>query len=165
MYNIYQVSDKMRHILDMAAYHAEKNDGELSDEICNMLDDAEYEKELVVLDMCRAYKNLIAEKESIESEASKMIGRANSCTKRANSIKNALSKYAFGEKYKDATAKMHWSSSKSVQINNESLLPKEAFVEKTTVTASKTEIKKLINFGKIGVDAAEIVKNEYPIIG
>lgn len=98
------------------------------------------------LDLVRFYKSELAYSKMIDEEMKALKMRKDLHKKKADSVKKFLGSIIDpGNKLEDATAKIGWRKSSSVDYDEMAIDKLPAETLKTTITVNKTELKKYIN--------------------
>ena len=100
-------------------------------------------------------KDLKAEAEALKAEKLALAHRQQVAENKAESLKNYLTAYLNGEKFKTAKVAISYRSSKSVNIYDEELIPKDFITYEPKY--NKADIKKAIDDG-IDISGAEIIE-------
>jgi hypothetical protein len=139
----------------------EANEGELTEESAARLDFVREGFEAKASNYAYVIKSFEDNASIIDAEIKRlqaMKKRAeNNADRLSDRIKQAMMEFGI-TKVEMPTIKISFRTSKSVQVEDESLIPKEFMRVKTTEEPNKTEIKKAIEEGKI-VTGASIVEN------
>ena len=91
-------------------------------------------------------KNLLSDAAAIKEEKDKLAERQKVCENKAKNLKEYLSGFLGGEKFKTPRVSISYRKSKSVDVQDITALPKE-YLKYSEPTANKTEIKKAIEDG------------------
>lgn len=91
-------------------------------------------------------KNLLSDAAAIKEEKDKLAERQRVCENKAKNLKEYLSGFLGGEKFKTPRVAISYRKSKSVDVKDIAALPKE-YLKYSEPTANKTEIKKAIEAG------------------
>lgn len=109
-----RVADQIENVLAMCV----DENGEISAEAADHLSKLEGRKQDVVLEIARYLKGEQAEAVAIKAEAARLTARAQAHERRARWLFAFLeSVLETGEKYSDATAKVSWRKSSSVEVD------------------------------------------------
>lgn len=93
-------------------------------------------------------KNLQAEAEAYKKEEEAFRTRRKQAENRIESLKRYLTNWVSGEKIETDRCKVSWRKSVSVEIQDESRVPKDYKKEKVIVNIDKVSIKKALTGGK-----------------
>lgn len=133
---------------------------ESTGEILNALalDELKMEREAKIEGVALKYKNLLAEKEMVSNEKKAFADREKSLDRQLDGLKDYLSYALDGEAFSTSKVAMSFRRSESVNIPDETKIPKE-FCNITEV--SKPDKKKIKEAIKSGIDVfgAELVEN------
>lgn len=91
-------------------------------------------------------KDLLSDATAIKAEKDKLAERQRVCENKAKNLKEYLSGFLGGEKFKTPRVAISYRKSKSVDVQDITALPKE-YLKYSEPTANKTEIKKAIEAG------------------
>lgn len=100
-------------------------------------------------------KDLKAEAEALKAEKLALAHRQQVAENKAESLKNYLTAFLNGDKFKTAKVAISYRSSKSVNIYDEELIPKDFITYEPKY--NKADIKKAIDDG-IDISGAEIIE-------
>lgn len=100
-------------------------------------------------------KDLKAEAEALKAEKLALAHRQQVAENKAESLKNYLTAYLNGDKFKTAKVAISYRSSKSVNIYDEELIPKDFITYEPKY--NKADIKKAIDDG-LDISGAEIIE-------
>ena len=109
------------------------------------------------------YKTLVAEAEAIKVEEKNLAERRKVNENKAKSIKGFLNTLLAGNKFETARNKISFTKSSSLEVVNESLVPKEFKQETITISIDKNAIKKAIKEGEIVAGVALIANSNIQI--
>lgn len=102
-------------------------------------------------------KNLLSDAAAIKEERDKLAERQRVCENKAKNLKEYLSGFLGGEKFKTPRVAISYRKSKSVDVQDITALPKE-YLKYSEPTANKTEIKKALEAGT-SVPGCVLVEN------
>lgn len=137
-------------------------EGTASDELLNKLNDElnkyEGENSAKALSIARVIKGCNAEADALKAEKDKLDKRIKANNRTVDYLTTYLSNFCqAGKNIEDATARIGWRKSSSVEILDETAIPAEFKNEVVSLTISKTAIKEAIASG-INVAGATIVE-------
>ena len=147
--NLYEIDREILGCVDMET-------GEIIDD--GRLDRLQMEKEKKIENIACWYKNLKAEEGAIDSEIKNLNARKVAAGNQAERLKEYLSGYLDGEKFKTARISISYRKSESVVIEDTSNIPTEYLVTKEP-EPSKTKIKEAIK-GGLTVPGAHIEQKQ-----
>lgn len=101
-------------------------------------------------------KNLLADAEAIKSEKLKLAERQRIAENKAESLKQYLSRFLDGQKFKTPRVQISYRKSKQVRVSDVGSLPAE-YLKYAEPTADKTAVKKALEAGT-QIEGAEIVE-------
>lgn len=93
-------------------------------------------------------KNREALKDEIDNEIKRLRDRKLTLENQVENTKAFLARLLDGQKFETARVRMSWRKSKAVEIADESILPDEYIVTKTTTAPDKKKIKEALAEGK-----------------
>lgn len=153
-FKLYELNGMLYELLEAASIHADLNDGEIPDGLSDEIDKLNIARDIKVLDVARYYKTLNAKMKAIKNEIDTLHKRANGLSNQASKLKDYLNRQIQkGEKFEDSNTRISWRKSKSIVIDDESVIPGEYF--KITKTPILSAIKTAIASGE-DVDGAHI---------
>lgn len=149
----YEISEKMQELEERLNDCVDEETGEIKTEDYekllaeyNALDEAEQDK---IEGVALSYKNVMALVNELQAEKKRITDRITTLTKKADGIKSFLDFILAGRKFETARARCAYRRAKSVDVVDESIVPDEYMVEKTTRTPDKTAIKKALSDGEV----------------
>lgn len=92
-------------------------------------------------------KNLLSDAAAIKEEKTKLAERQRVCENKANSLKEYLSGFLGGQKFKTARVAISYRRSRSVDVQDMTAVP-EAFLKHADPTVDKTGVKKALESGE-----------------
>lgn len=92
-------------------------------------------------------KNLLSDAAAIKEEKNKLAERQRVCENKANSLKEYLSGFLGGQKFKTARVAISYRRSRSVDVQDMTAVP-EAFLKCADPTVDKTGVKKALESGE-----------------
>lgn len=103
-------------------------------------------------------KNLLSDAAAIKAEKEKLSDRQRVCENKAKSLKEYLSRFLGGQKFKTPRAAISYRPSKAVEVQDISKLPEE-YLKFAEPTVDKTKVKKALENGAelAGVELVERV--------
>lgn len=123
------------------------------------LDNLKMEKNQKIENIGLWVKNLNAEAEMVKAEKQNMAEREIRLKKKAESLKGYLAFALQGQKFETPRLAISYRKSTSVEITDDSKLPKEFIKEKIEYAADKTAIKKALQ-GGTEVAGAKLVEKQ-----
>lgn len=103
-------------------------------------------------------KNLLSDASAIKAEKDKLNERQKVCENKAKNLKEYLSGFLAGDKFKTPRVAISFRKSESVNVSDIGKIPEE-YLKHKDPEPDKTAIKAAIKMGKI-IDGAEIVVNQ-----
>ncbi len=91
-------------------------------------------------------KNLLSDAEAIKAEKDKLAERQKSCENKARNLKEYLSGYLGGQKFKTARVSISYRKSESVEVDDLSKIDDD-YLKYSEPQADKTKIKKALKEG------------------
>lgn len=149
MATLYEISEEILNCVDMET-------GEIID--TEKLRELQMEFDDKVEGIALWIKNLLSDAAAIKEEKDKLAERQRVCENKAKSLKEYLSVFLGGQKFKTPKVSISYRKSKSVDVKDITVLPEE-YMKYSEPTANKTEIKKAIESG-IDVPGCEIVESQ-----
>lgn len=149
MATLYEISEEILNCVDMET-------GEIID--TEKLRELQMEFDDKVEGIALWIKNLLSDAAAIKEEKDKLAERQRVCENKAKSLKEYLSVFLGGQKFKTPKVSISYRKSKSVDVKDITVLPEE-YLKYSEPTANKTEIKKAIESG-IDVPGCEIVESQ-----
>lgn len=143
--NLYEISEEMLNCVDAETGEV---DTDKLDELA-MLRDEKLESIALWI------KDLKAEAEALKAEKLVFAARQSAAERRAESLKNYLTGFLHGEKFKTTRCQISFRKTESVRITDEMQLPPE--FTSVEIKADKNAIKQAIKSGQT-VTGAEIVE-------
>lgn len=102
-------------------------------------------------------KNLLSDAAAIKEEKDKLAERQRVCENKAKNLKEYLSGFLGGAKFKTSRVTISYRKSKSVDVQDTTALPEE-YLKYSEPTANKAEIKKALEAGT-SVPGCVLVEN------
>lgn len=149
MATLYEINEEILSCVDMET-------GEIIDP--EKLDQLQLDFDNKVEGIALWIKNLLSDAEAIKVEKDKLSERQKACENKAKSLKEYLSAFLGGQKFKTPKVSISYRKSKAVDVKDITAIPEE-YIKYSEPTANKTEIKKAIESG-IQVPGCEIVENQ-----
>lgn len=156
MSNLYELSVQFDDLLATAEAEAINADGEISEAICALLDDAQMAKDEKIDNIIRYVKNLRGDAVKYKTEAMSLTDRARRNESKASSLERYLMSAGI-TKYETVSGAVKSTKSKAVEIDPIAVIPDEYMNVKTTKTPVKASLKKAILAGVV-IDGVEIVE-------
>ena len=148
MATLYEIEQAIMDCVDLET-------GEIID--IEKLDQLQMDREVKIENTALCIKNLLSDADQIREEEKKLADRRRVCENKAKSLKEYLSGFLGGEKFKTPRVAISYRKSKSVDVQDITALPKE-YLKYSEPTANKTEIKKAIEAGT-AVPGCVLVEN------
>lgn len=126
------------------------------------LDELEAARDVKIENIALYIKNLTAEAAALKAEKDAFAERQKVAENRIKSLKQYLSDYLAGEKFKTTKVNISFRSSESVLVEEGAVIPEE-FLRYKEPEVNKTDLKKAINDGLV-IKGVSIVKNQNVII-
>lgn len=162
MATLYEIDSNIREIIDRIYADELFDDGEITDADFTALEQLQADRKVKLENIALYIKNCEADALAIKAEEDALEKRRKRLERKAEGLKGLIlrSMLATGDKELSSArfcAKIR--SSKATQIIDETLIPKEYMVVKTSEQPDKTAIKKAIEAG-IDVAGAQVVVNQ-----
>lgn len=148
MATLYEINEEILNCVDMET-------GEIID--AEKLSQLQMEFDDKVEGIALWIKNLLSDAAAIKEEKDKLAERQRVCENKAKSLKEYLSGFLGGEKFKTPRVAIYYRKSKSVDVQDITALPKE-YLKYSEPTANKAEIKKALEAGT-SVPGCVLVEN------
>lgn len=148
MATLYEIEQAIMDCVDLET-------GEIID--IEKLDQLQMDKDVKIENTALFIKNLLSDADQIREEEKKLADRRRVCENKAKSLKEYLSGFLGGEKFKTPRVAISYRKSKSVDVQDITALPEE-YLKYSEPTANKTEIKKAIEAGT-AVPGCVLVEN------
>ena len=137
MKSLYEINAEIEGCVDMET-------GEILD--IEKLEELQIEFDEKVENIALWVKNLNAEAEAVKKEKDVLAARQKACENKAQGLKNYLSSFLNGQKFKTARVSISYRKSESVEISDVSALDPE-YYKVVQPEADKTKIKNAIKNG------------------
>ena len=111
-----------------------------------MLDELEMARDTKIEQIALYIKNLGAEAEAIKKEKLALANRQSVTEKKAEGLKNYLSNYMAGAKFKSPRVAISWRKSEAVEVDDVYALPEE-FLRFKEPEINKTDLKAALQLG------------------
>ena len=121
------------------------------------LDQLQMDRDVKIENTALFIKNLLSDADQIREEEKKLADRRRVCENKAKSLKEYLSGFLGGEKFKTPRVAISYRKSKSVDVQDITALPEE-YLKYSEPTANKAEIKKALEAGT-SVPGCVLVEN------
>lgn len=148
MATLYEIEQAIMDCVDLET-------GEIID--IEKLDQLQMDRDVKIENTALFIKNLLSDADQIREEEKKLADRRRVCENKAKNLKEYLSGFLGGEKFKTPRVAISYRKSKSVDVQDITALPKE-YLKYSEPTANKTEIKKAIEAGT-AVPGCVLVEN------
>lgn len=149
MANIYEINQSILECLDAET-------GEIIDP--ERLDALLMEKDQKIEGVVCWIKNLVSDADAIKAEKDALAEREAKCRKKADDLKNWLSKVLEGQKFSTAKCAVSFRKSTKLEIVDAESIPKEFMVETVTTKPDANLIKALLKVGQ-EVSGCALVEN------
>ena len=103
-------------------------------------------------------KNLESDATAIKAEADNLIERAKKAQNKAADLRVWLSDILAGQKFDSARCAVSFRKSEKIEIEDETAIPRDYMITKTTYSPDKTAIKNMIKSGTV-VPGCKLVQN------
>jgi len=143
------INNRVMEVVKSIGEYAEENEGEISDELLQELDQWEGARDGAIDEMAIQYKSLETKADMIKAQEKALSELRKEVEKDAISVKRSIGLVLNGEKFYSKNSAVSYRKSNSVHIYDENLLPEKYFVTKETVSISKAEIKKDMKSGDV----------------
>ncbi len=135
--NLYEIDAAIMDCID-------EETGEIIDPA--MLDELEMDRDAKIEQIALGIKNLNAEAAAIKAEKQSLDSRQKAAEKKAESLKNYLSGYLAGAKFKSPKVAISWRKSEAVEVDDIHQLPEE-FLRYKEPEVNKTDLKAALQLG------------------
>lgn len=149
MASLYQIEEAIMDCVD-------KETGEIID--IERLDQLQMDRDMKIENTALFIKNLLSDADQIREEEKKLADRRRVCENKAKSLKEYLSGYLAGEKFKTPRVAISYRKSESVSVLDIGKIPEE-YLKHRDPEPDKTAIKSAIKAGQI-IEGAEIVQSQ-----
>lgn len=146
--NLYEIDAAIMDCID-------EDTGEIIDQAA--LDELNLSRDEKVENIALAIKNLKSEAEAIKAEKQNLAARQAAAERKAESLKNYLSDYLQGDKFKSAKVSISWRKSEVVLVDDISKLPDD-FLRFKDPEVDKTKLKEAMKAGQ-SFEGARLVQN------
>jgi hypothetical protein len=146
---LYDVSTALESLIYAAKATAEENEGVIPDDLSDKIDALNEQKETMLFQIGRAYKNHLGEAEALKAEIKRLQSRAKAEERMADWLYGYVAQHGLkeGEKLSDTVISYSWRKSSSVEIVDELALPENCIKVVITKTPDKIAIKAIIKAG------------------
>lgn len=152
--NLFEIDKQIEDCIDLET-------GEVLD--VEKLDALNMERSTKIENIACWIKNLNAEAKALEEQEKAFCERKKQAKRKADSLKEYLSKALNGEKFKTDKCVVSFRRSEALSITNEELVPQEFITEEVTRKVNKDAIKALIKSGA-SMAGCELVERVNAII-
>lgn len=149
MATLYEINEKILNCVDMET-------GEIIDE--EKLEELQMAFDDKVEGIALWIKNLMSDAAAIKSEKDRLAERQKVCENKAKNLKEYLSVFLGGQKFKTAKVSISYRKTETVNVFDVKKIPNE-YLKIKDPEPDKMEIKSAIKSGKI-IDGAEILVNQ-----
>jgi seryl-tRNA synthetase len=146
--NLYEIDAAIMDCID-------EDTGEIIDQAA--LDELNLSRDEKVENIALAIKNLKSEAEAIKAEKQNLAARQAAAERKTESLKNYLSDYLQGDKFKSAKVSISWRKSEVVLVDDISKLPDD-FLRFKDPEVDKTKLKEAMKAGQ-SFEGARLVQN------
>lgn len=149
MNSLYEINEAILNCVDMET--GEIIDGDRLNELQMAFDDK-------VENIALWIKDLLAEAEAVKAEKNNLAKRQQVCENKAKSLKEYLSKFLAGEKFKTSKVSISYRKSESVEVEDITKVD-DNYLKFAEPTVDKTKIKKALKEG-IQLDGVKLVESQ-----
>ena len=154
--NLYEIDQKM---MEAFAAAVDSETGEIIDEeMKDSFDQLAIDRDQKIENICLFIKNLRAEAAALKAEKEAFAAREKASENKAESLLRYLKGYLNGEAFKTTRAAVSWRRTKSVKIDDLSMIPAD-YVTLPDPVPNKMAIRRAITAGET-VPGAELVENQ-----
>ena len=147
--NLYEINERILDCVDPET-------GEVVD--IQMLEGLQMERDSKIENIALWIKNLLSDAEELDREKKKLAERQRTSENKAKSLKEYLSRFVNGEKFKTPRVSISWRKSESVSVDDISSVP-DRFLKYSDPAPDKTAIKKAIKSGE-DVPGARLIEGK-----
>ena len=147
--NLYEIEAAIVDCID-------EETGEIIDPV--MLDELEMARDTKIENIALYIKNLTAEADAIKKEKLVLASRQSVTEKKVEGLKNYLSNYMAGAKFKSPRVAISWRKGEAVEVDDISALPEE-FLKYKDPEINKTDLKAALQLGTV-VAGARLVQRQ-----
>lgn len=137
MANLYEINEEILNCVDMET-------GEIID--TERLEQLQLAFDNKVEGIALWIKNLLSDAEAIKAEKDKLAERQKACENKAKNLKEYLSKFLGGQKFKTPKVSISYRKSESVEVTDISKLDDD-YLKFAEPTVDKTKVKKALKAG------------------
>lgn len=148
MRKLYQINEDLENIIEQARIEAEENDGIVSDELFQAIEELGIEREQKIEGVALHVKSIDAYLDSIKKEEDRLKKLKLAASKERDGMKLFLSNALMGEKFSTTKCNIAFRRSVATIIEDENALPTKFIEVKFTSSPDKAAIKKAINAGE-----------------
>lgn len=159
--SLYELNNQLISAVN-SAFESTDEDGCVEADFFKQLEALKVARDEKLENLALYIKSLEATAGAIKAEEEKLKERRETIQRKATSIKNYIAssmQYAGENKFESARCKLSFRTSKSVEVYDEALIPREFFTETVTYKLSKSAIKEAIA-GGAEVAGAAVVENK-----
>ena len=149
MMNLYEINERILDCVDPET-------GEVID--IQMLEGLQMERDSKIENIALWIKNLLSDAEELDREKKKLADRQRISENKAKSLKEYLSRFVNGEKFKTPRVSISWRKSESVSVDDINSVP-DKFLKYSDPAPDKTAIKKAIKSGE-DVPGAHLIEGK-----
>ena len=146
--SIYQIDRAMMELID-------EETGEIKD--FEAFEQLALDRDTKIENTACWIKNLEADAKKVKEESEKLAERAKSYMNQAERLKRLLVYALNGEKFDSVRCAVRWRSSESIEIEDETKIPKKYLAKKITYAPDKNAIKEMFKAGK-NVKGCKLIK-------
>lgn len=147
--NLYEIDAAIMNCID-------EETGEIIDPV--LLDELEMDRDTKIEQIALGIKNLTAEAEAIKKEKLVLANRQSVTEKKVEGLKNYLSNYMAGAKFKSPRVAISWRKSEAVEVDEVYALPEE-FLKYKEPEVNKTDLKAALQLGTV-IAGARLVQRQ-----
>ncbi len=147
--NLYEIESAIMDCVD-------EETGEIID--VEKLSKLQMESDKKVENIALFIKNLLAEATALKVEKDNLAKRQKACENKAESLKQYLSGFLCGEKFKTARVNISYRKSEAVEVSDISKIDDD-YLKYSDPTVDKTKLKKALKDG-IEIQGAQLVVNQ-----
>lgn len=149
MANLYEINEEILNCVDMET-------GEIID--TERLEQLQLAFDNKVEGIALWIKNLLSDAEAIKAEKDKLAERQKACENKAKNLKEYLSKFLGGQKFKTPKVSISYRKSESVEVTDISKLDDD-YLKFAEPTVDKTKVKKALKAGT-ALQGVVLVENQ-----
>ena len=148
MNSLYEINEAILNCVDMET-------GEIIDE--ERLNELQMAFDCKVENIALWIKDLLAEAEAVKTEKNNLAKRQQVCENKAKSLKEYLSKFLAGEKFKTSKVSISYRKSESVEVEDITKLDDD-YLKYSEPAVDKAKVKKALKDG-VELEGVKLVEN------